>query len=218
LLQEPIENGVPIDRFPFNPRKRDFAFVLGRVCPEKGFHLALDAAREAGVPAVVAGEVFRYREHQEYFSRELLPRLNGSTCGKGASHYELPAHRFIGPAAFARKRLLLAAARCLLVPSLVPETSSLVSMEALACGTPVIAFPSGALPEIVEHGRTGFLVNDVHEMAEAIRKVDQIDPWECRRAAERRFNAKRMIAEYLRRYELLASTRAASREADQLVG
>ena len=81
-------------------------------------------------------------------------------------------------------------------------------MEALACGTPVIAFPSGALPEIVEHGRTGFLVNDVHEMAEAIRKVDQIDPWECRRAAERRFHADRMIAEYLRRYEALARMEA----------
>jgi glycosyltransferase involved in cell wall biosynthesis len=205
LLREPIENGVPVERFPFNPRKRNFAFVLGRVCPEKGFHLALDAAREAGVPAVVAGEVFRYRAHQEYFSRELAPRLNG-------------AHRFIGSVGFVRKRLWLAAARCLLVPSLVPETSSLVSMEALACGTPVIGFPSGALPDIVEHGRTGFLVNNPHEMAEAIRNVDRIDPWECRRVAEQRFHAQRMIAEYLRRYELLASKRPASMEAAQLAG
>ncbi|HEY7388290.1 MAG TPA: glycosyltransferase family 4 protein [Bryobacteraceae bacterium] len=205
VLCEPIENGVPVERFPFTPRKRNFAFVLGRVCPEKGFHLALDAARQAGVPAVIAGEVFRYRAHQEYFSRELAPRLNGED-------------RFIGPVGFFRKRLWLAAARCLLVPSLVPETSSLVSMEALACGTPVIAFPSGALPDIVEHGRTGFLVNDAQEMAEAIRNVDRIDPAECRRVAEQRFHAQRMIGEYLRRYESLASDQQTGREAARLAG
>jgi glycosyltransferase involved in cell wall biosynthesis len=197
LLRLPVENGVPVDRFPFQPRKRGFVLALGRICPEKGFHLALDAAREAGVPAVIAGEVFRYRAHQEYFSREIGPRLNG-------------AQRFIGPVGFTRKRFLLGAARCLLVPSLVPETSSLVSMEALACGTPVIAFPSGALPEIVEHGRTGFLVKDVQEMAAAIRRVDEIDPWECRRVARQRFNSERMIAEYLRRYEWLACRKASS--------
>jgi glycosyltransferase involved in cell wall biosynthesis len=79
-------------------------------------------------------------------------------------------------------------------------------MEALACGTPVIAFPAGALREIVEHGRTGFLVNDVYEMAEAIRQVDSIDPEECRRAARERFSADRMLQAYLSRYNSLASS------------
>ncbi|HEU0052459.1 MAG TPA: glycosyltransferase, partial [Longimicrobium sp.] len=111
---------------------------------------------------------------------------------------------FAGAMDFRRKRRALSAARCLLVPSLVEETSSLVAMEALACGTPVIAYPKGALPSIVEHGRTGFLVNDVGEMAEAIRAADGIDPEECRRAARECFSAERMVELYFETYRLLA--------------
>ncbi len=186
-----IENGVPIEGLRTSVHRRGYALALGRICPEKGFHLALDAAAQAGTPLLLAGQIFGYREHHEYYRRELLPRLDGR------------CRRFIGPAGLARKRRLLAGARCLLVPSLVPETSSLVAMEALACGTPVIAFPSGALPDIVEHGRTGFLVENAREMAEAIRQADHIQPEVCRQAARRRFSADRMIAEYLRLYERL---------------
>jgi glycosyltransferase involved in cell wall biosynthesis len=113
-------------------------------------------------------------------------------------------HRFIGHVGVARKRRLLAAARCLLVPSMVPETSSLVAMEALACGTPVIAFPAGALAEVVENGRTGFLVNDEKEMADAIAAVDSIDPEERRRAARERFSSARMVQDYFSFYRRLA--------------
>lgn len=192
-----IENGVPLAKLRTRVRKRNFALALGRICPEKGFHLALDAAAEARIPLLIAGEIFRYRAHEEYFCEQILPRLDGHT------------RRFLGRAGMARKRRLLAAARCLLVPSLVPETSSLVSMEALACGTPVIAFPSGALPEIIEHGRTGFLVNSVREMAEAIRHIGDIDPAVCRRTARERFPAERMISRYLAVYERLAETKPA---------
>lgn len=192
LLLPYIDNGVPLERLRTRVRKHGFAVALGRICPEKGFHLALDAASRAGVPLIVAGEVYRYRGHEEYFRHEMLPRLNGG------------GHRFIGPVGLDRKRRLLAAARCLLVPSLVAETSSLVAMEALACGTPVIAFPSGALADMVEHGRTGYLVHDENEMADAIAVVDAIDPEACRRAARRRFSAARMTAEYLRLYRRLA--------------
>ena len=200
ILLPHIENGVPLERFRSSVHKREFALALGRICPEKGFHLALDAAAEAKTPLLVAGEVFRYRAHEEYFCREIVPRLNGGT------------RRFLGPVGSARKRRLLTAARCLLVPSLVSETSSLVSMEALACGTPVIAFPSGALPEIIEHGRTGFLVNDAHEMAEAMHRVNRINPDDCRRAARARFTADRMILRYLTLYEKLAQTRSSRSE------
>jgi glycosyltransferase involved in cell wall biosynthesis len=188
-----IDNGVPLEAFEPRVSKRNFALALGRICPEKGFHLALDAAAEAGIPLLIAGQVFPYREHQEYFATEIAPRCEGRS---GA--------RFIGPVGLARKRRLLAAARCLLIPSLVPETSSLVGMEALASGTPVIAFPSGALPEIIEHGRTGLLVDGPHEMARAIRQIDRIQPSVCRAAARERFSADRMIGQYLSLYERLA--------------
>jgi glycosyltransferase involved in cell wall biosynthesis len=195
-----IGNGVPIESLQTRVRKRNFALTLARVCPEKGLHLALDAAALAGIPLLAAGEIFRYREHEQYFRQEVLPRLDSR-------------RRFLGPVGLEPKRRLLAAARCLLVPSLAPETSSLVSMEALACGTPVIAFPSGALPEIVEHGRTGFIVNNIEEMAGAIRKADCIDSDTCRQVARERFSASRMTAEYLELYRRLARGVAARAEA-----
>jgi glycosyltransferase involved in cell wall biosynthesis len=201
-----IDNGVPLDAFQTRVSKRNFALALGRICPEKGFHLALDAAANAGIPLLVAGQVFPYREHQQYFDTEIAPRCAGAG-GAG---------RFIGPVGLVRKRRLLAAARCLLIPSLVPETSSLVAMEALASGTPVIAFPSGALPEIIEHGRTGFLVDGPREMARAIRQVDKIQPAACRAAARDRFSADRMIGQYLSLYERLARS-GASRTAGATV-
>ncbi len=188
-----IENGVPLEQLRTTVRRRNFALALGRICPEKGFHIALEAAAEARSPLILAGQIFGYREHEDYFAREVAPRLDGRL------------RRFIGPVGLARKRRLLAAARCLLVPSLAPETSSLVAMEAMACGTPVIAYPAGALPEIIEHGRTGFLVNDAREMAAAIRQADRIDPEMCRETARARFSAERMIAQYLKLYHRLSA-------------
>ena len=112
--------------------------------------------------------------------------------------------RFIGRAGPARKRRLLAAARCLLLPTLAPETSSLVAMEALASGTPVVAYPSGALPDIVEDGVTGFLVRDPAEMGEAIAACDTLDPERCRAVARERFGLERMVGQYLETYGRLA--------------
>lgn len=192
VLLAQISNGVPVAALGATRHaRRAFALTLGRLCPEKGQHIALEAARLAGVALLVAGAAFPYPEHEEYVRRDILPRL-----GSG---------RLLGPVGFARKRRLLSAARCLLIPSLAPETSSLVAMEAAACGTPVIAFPAGALAEIVRDGVTGFLVRDAEEMARAIQRSHEIDPEACRRIARAQFGREAMTGSYLRLYRHLAS-------------
>ena len=191
-LIEPIGNGVDCELFAPVRAKADYALVLGRIAPEKGFHHALDAARMAGVTCLAAGRLFGYPEHQAYWRDAVRPRLDAE-------------RRFLGPVEGAAKRGLIAAARCLLVPSTAPETSSLVAMEALASGTPVIAFRSGALPEIVEHGVTGLIVDTAEHMADSIRQVAHIDPAACRRAACERFPLKRTTDAYLDLYRRLAA-------------
>ncbi|MYZ46488.1 glycosyltransferase family 4 protein [Propylenella binzhouense] len=193
-LLQPIENGVPDALFETRLRKRDFALFLGRICPEKGVHLAIEAAAAARLPLLIGGRVFAYPDHLRYFEDAVRPRL-GPTC------------RFLGPLGFTRKRRLLSAARCLLLPSLAAETSSLVAREALACGTPVVAFDRGALRETVEDGRTGYLVRDEAELAAAIAKCRAISAETCRKAA-RRFSMDRMIEAYLAMYRQIAGAGA----------
>jgi glycosyltransferase involved in cell wall biosynthesis len=182
-----IPNGVEVARFDRKTAKQDYALALGRICPEKAFHFALRAARMARREMVLAGQIFPYPAHREYFRKEIEPLLDHR-------------RRYVGPVAFERKRQLLAQARCLLISSTVAETSSLVAMESLSAGTPVVAVGCGALPEIIEHGRTGFLVKDEAEMAAAIVKAGDLDPEACRYAAHSRFSAEQMIGRYLGAY------------------
>jgi glycosyltransferase involved in cell wall biosynthesis len=185
-----IENGVDLDKFLPTANRQRSPVAMGRICEEKNLHAAIDAAKLADVDLVIAGEVYGYEDHQRYFRDVFSPRLDAR-------------RRFIGPTA--RRAELLGGARCVLIPSLVEETSSLVAMEALACGTPVIAYARGALPEIVDHGVTGFLVRGVEEMAEAIARVGDIDRAGCRRAAEERFDGRVMLHRYLDLYAKLAA-------------
>ncbi|PYX81005.1 MAG: glycosyltransferase family 4 protein [Acidobacteria bacterium] len=188
-----IRNGVRLD--PYQPPrvKGNYVFALGRICPEKGFDIALDAATECGIPLVLAGTVFGYASHQQYFEDVIRPRLTGD-------------HRFIGAIGLKAKRELLAGARCVVIPSLVEETSSLVAMEAMACGTPVVAFKRGALTELVEHGRTGLLVDSRSEMAAAMEAAGNLSSSLCREYAEKHFASDEMVRQYLALYSRLAAS------------
>jgi glycosyltransferase involved in cell wall biosynthesis len=187
-----VENGVPLPNVRLEREREDFALALGRICPEKNVHEALEAGTLAGTRVLVGGHVFPYREHGEYFHEKVEPLLNGEA-----------GHRFLGPIETERRQRLLARAKCLLHSTMAPETSSLVAMEALAVGTPVIAYRSGALPDIIEDGVTGFLVDNVEQMADAIKRVGQIRPEDCRAAAETRFCHERMVRDYFNLYEAM---------------
>jgi glycosyltransferase involved in cell wall biosynthesis len=191
-LVRPIENCVEstVER-PFQGRRR-FAVWLGRICPEKGTHLAMEACARASVPLIVAGKVFPYADHLRYFREQVTARLAGQ-C------------RFIGSVSGDTKRRLLHEARCVIVTTTVPETSSLVAREALAAGTPVVALKSPALQEIVEDGRTGFLVNTAAELPAAIAAAAELDGQNCLDAARSMCAHHQMIREYFALYARLSA-------------
>lgn len=192
-----IEGGVPLQAVESRWEKGDFAVALGPICREKNSHAALEAGSLAGMRVLLGGEVFPFPEHQQYFQEQLEPRLRGIPRGR-------PQHAFLGRLREQHRHALLSRARCLLEPAQAAATTSLIAMEALAAGTPVIAYRTGALAEIVENGVTGFLVDGVEQMAEAIRRAHQLSPRACRTAAEQRFSADRMVHRYLEAYEAAA--------------
>lgn len=187
-----ICNGVDLKRYRSGTESRRYVLWLGRICPEKGVDIALRVALRLDLSMIVAGPVHPFRDHEIYFAEKVRPLLDSK-------------REYVGAVDLDTKVELLSKASCLLIPSLVGETSSLVAMEALASGTPVIAFRSGALPEIVEHDKTGFIVDSEDEMAAALGQIGRISPEVCRSTALERFEGSRMIDEYLRLYDRLVS-------------
>lgn len=178
-----VQNGIRIAEARYCTRKQPAVGWLGRICEEKAPHLAIAAAKQAGVPLMLAGQVYPFSYHQQYFEREVRPWVDSD----GVRFIESPTQE--------QKEAVLNS-RAVLLTSTVAETSSLVAIEAMARGTPVIAFRRGAFPEIVTDGRTGCIVDSVDEMAEAIREIEKIRPEDCRREAEERFTSERMAREY----------------------
>src|ERR1044071_398769 len=158
---------------------------LGRICEEKAPHLALEIAGNAGLPITLAGQVYPFSYHQQYFEMEVAPRLR-----------EIQNAEFISAPPAELKRRLLGEARALLITSHAEETSSLVAMEAAASGTPVVAFRRGAMPEVVRDGMTGFLVEDAAEAVLALQEVSGIDPKVCVQYAQENFSAAKMAERY----------------------
>jgi glycosyltransferase involved in cell wall biosynthesis len=187
-----VANGVSRPSSSEKKLRSDFALAMGRICPEKNIHAALNAGTLADTRVLIGGQIFPYPEHMEYFRQKVEPLLQ---CKQLSVE-----HEFLGRLSPLSKQRLLTQAKCLLHPTLAPETSSLVAMEALAAGTTVIAYRSGALPEIVEDGVTGFLVDGEEDMAKAIRNAHTISPERCRIAAERRFSKERMLQGYFQLY------------------
>lgn len=189
-----VPNGIDLARYVAGAARGDYLLWLGRICPEKGTDIALRVAHRLSLPLIVAGPVHPFAYHQAYFSDRIAPLLDEK-------------RRSVGPVGLERKVQLLAEARCVLIPSLAAETGSLVAMEAIGSGTPVIAFRSGALPEIVEHGLTGFIVDSEDEMGEAVKRAPQISSARCREEAFRRFDAARMVQDYISLYRALLASK-----------
>ncbi len=186
-----VQHGLPVDLLrPRNVTPSYLAF-LGRICPEKRPDRAIRIARAAGIPLKIAAKVDRVDE--AYFRDTIRPMIDGRNV------------EMIGEISDAEKPDFLSGAMALLVPIDWPEPFGLVMIEAMACGTPVIAFNRGSVPEIIEHGVTGMIVEDEAEAIAAIRQVADLSRAEVRRCFEHRFSAERMAEDYLALYRRLAA-------------
>jgi len=194
-IEGTVPNPIDVRAWPFRAEKQDYVLWVGRMSETKGPHRAITAARAAAVPLVLAGPVQPGQE--EYFEREVRPRVDDDQV------------RYLGEVRGDRKRELFAGARALLMPIRWNEPFGMVMVEALACGTPVIAFAEGAAPEIVQPGRNGYLVRDEQAMAEAIGELDPIDPAVCRASVAEQFCVERAAAGYESIYQRVLSRRPA---------
>ena len=182
-----VHNGIPMDRYPFRDDKDDYLFFLGRADEEKAPHLAIQAARRAGRRLVLCATTKNQRERR-YWATQVEPLLADDVEVRGECDQE-------------QKAALLSRAAALLFPIQWPEPFGLVMTEAMACGTPVIAWRNGSVPEVVADGETGFIVASVEEMAAAVDRVGELDPEAMRARVKERFSAEAMVAGYERAYE-----------------
>ncbi|WP_433695505.1 glycosyltransferase family 4 protein [Paraburkholderia phenoliruptrix] len=190
-----VHHGLPRDEFEFQPLPGDYLLFLGRLMPGKRPDLAVDIARRTGLPLKMAGKL--HPGEREYFAQQIEPLLERS---RDFTDY-------LGEVGGTLRKELLRHARALLFPVEWAEPFGMVMIEAMACGTPVIAFGRGAVPEVLEHGVSGFIVDNVEEAVQAAARIGDIDRAQCRRAFEARFTATRMADDYLRVYEhLIAGT------------
>jgi glycosyltransferase involved in cell wall biosynthesis len=178
-----VYNGIDLSLYPLHKSGGDDLIFLGRIHPDKGVHLAIEVARLTGLPLLIAGII----QDQTYFQERVAPHLNQTI-------------RYIGPVDVAGKNELFAHARALLHLNTIPERFGLVLAEANAAGVPVIAMDLGSCREVIEDGRTGFLVDSVDRAAQALERLSEIDRSVCRERVRRCFSISTMVEAYERVY------------------
>jgi glycosyltransferase involved in cell wall biosynthesis len=193
-----VHHGIDLESFSFRGERGDYLLFFGRIHADKGTREAIEIADRVGLPLVLAGIV----QDEEYFRNEVEPRVDGSRV------------RYAGSVGPALRDELLGGAAALLHPIRFDEPFGLSVVEAMACGTPVIAFSRGSMPELVRHGVNGFLVSDVEGAADAVRRLGEIRREDCRRWVEERFTAARMVDDYLRVYRMVLDSGSARAVAD----
>jgi glycosyltransferase involved in cell wall biosynthesis len=180
-------NALDFSVYPCKPHRGDYLLFLGRMSPDKGAHRAVAVAMQAGLPLKLAGKLQETKE-REYFHELVEPHL-------------VDGIEYLGEVTHGEKVELLQNARATLFPIEWEEPFGLVMIESMACGTPVIATRWGAVPEVIEHGRSGIIVDDYRQMAAALDDADELDPNELRRYVEEEFSPERMVGDYVRAYE-----------------
>ncbi len=193
--QATIYHGLPRELFQFYPNRGEYLAFLGRISPEKRADRAIEIAKRVNMPLKIAAKVDR--ADRRYFKRVVEPLLNN------------PRVEWVGEISDQQKNDFLGNAYALLFPIDWPEPFGLVMIEAMACGTPVIAFERGSVPEVMENGVTGFVVRELDEAVEATRRVHDLSRARCREVFEKRFTATRMADDYINLYEQMLHPDAA---------
>jgi glycosyltransferase involved in cell wall biosynthesis len=191
-----VHHGLPRDSFSVGSGGGKYLAFLGRTSPEKGLDHAIEIAKRVGMPLKIAAKIDR--ADLVYFESVIEPLLDH------------PLIEFIGEIGYPEKNAFLGEAAALLFPINWREPFGLVMIEAMACGTPVIGYPRGSVPEVVQEGVTGFIVSDLESAVEAVKRVAEIDRTKCRRHFEKYFDAGRMAQDYLNIYHRLARVESSS--------
>lgn len=186
-----IYHGIDPKDFSFQENKEDYLLFFGRIHPDKGTHIAIEIARSTGYRLKIAGLL----QDEEYFNEQVRPHIDNDRV------------QYLGNAEPALRNQLLGNAKALLHPIFFEEPFGLSVIEAMMCGTPVIAFARGSMPELIIDGTTGYLVNDTAGAVAAVKKMKNISPFACRDHAEKNFSLERMTEEYSSVYEGMLATR-----------
>lgn len=190
-----IYNAIDTDSYQFSREKGDYFIHLNRICPDKGTDIAVEVARKSGIKLILAGKLDPGKDTL-YYKEKIAPKVDGRQI------------IYRGEVSGEEKRVLLRNAKGYIFPLQWPEPFGLVMAEAMACGTPVIAFPYGSVPEVVEDGKTGFVVSSFEQMVEAVNNIERIDPFECRKRAVEKFSISKMVDNYETLYKEIIRIKA----------